>query len=193
MKSGGASTMEELVFFNESQGRTVEAMVARIFPGDASDPGAREAGVLFYIDLALAGFYSDLQSLYQRGIWELDCFCSDRHGAPFSGLADEQQDTVLAAISREPDQLQEPEPDDLEALAKFFAVVRQHTIEGMFSDPVYGGNRDAVGWKLLGFPGAQWGYSAGQMRPGFDATTIPILTLSELRQQRGGDGERGDG
>ena len=49
-------------------------------------------------------------------------------------------------------------------LAEFFGAVRLHTIEGMFCDPMYGGNRDCVGWKLIGFPGAQWGYSAEQMQ-----------------------------
>jgi len=62
-------------------------------------------------------------------------------------------------------------------------VVREHTIEGFFCDPVYGGNRDAVGWRLVGFPGAQWGYTAEQMQPGFDATSIPIKTLADLRAE----------
>ena len=71
-------------------------------------------------------------------------------------------------------------------LARFFAIVREHTIQGMFCDPLYGGNRDFTGWKLIGFPGAQWGYTAEQMREGFDATTIPILSLSDLQRTRTG-------
>jgi gluconate 2-dehydrogenase gamma chain len=71
---------------------------------------------------------------------------------------------------------------DFELLRSFFAVVREHTIEGFFCDPAYGGNRGAVGWRLIGFPGAQWGYTAEQMKPGFDATVIPIKTLSDLRR-----------
>ena len=62
-------------------------------------------------------------------------------------------------------------------------VIREHTVEGYFCDPVYGGNRGAVGWRLVGFPGAQWGYTAQQMKPGFDATVIPIKTLSDLRRE----------
>jgi gluconate 2-dehydrogenase gamma chain len=69
-------------------------------------------------------------------------------------------------------------------LGEFFGAVRLHTIEGMFCDPMYGGNRNAIGWKLIGFPGAQWGYSAEQMRLGFDATTIPVKTLADLRLER---------
>lgn len=66
-------------------------------------------------------------------------------------------------------------------LHRLFAVIREHTVEGYFCDPVYGGNRNAVGWRLVGFPGAQWGYTAEQMKPGFDASAIPIKTLSDLR------------
>jgi gluconate 2-dehydrogenase gamma chain len=67
-------------------------------------------------------------------------------------------------------------------LVRLFAVVREHTIEGLFCDPVYGGNRGAVGWRLVGFPGVHWGYTAEQMKEGFDGRAIPIRTLSDLRQ-----------
>ena len=72
---------------------------------------------------------------------------------------------------------------DLALLRFFFAVIREHTVEGYFCDPIYGGNRGAVGWRLVGFPGAQWGYMAEQMKPGFDASVIPIKTLSDLRRE----------
>lgn len=73
--------------------------------------------------------------------------------------------------------------------ATFFAVVWQHTIEGMFSDPSYGGNRDAVGWRLLGYPGTQFGYKREDMRLGVDLSARPIMTLADLRDfyDRGGD------
>ena len=71
---------------------------------------------------------------------------------------------------------------DLGLLRSLFAVIREHAIEGYFCDPVYGGNRGTVGWRLVGFPGVQWGYTAEQMRPGFDATQIPIKTLADLRR-----------
>jgi gluconate 2-dehydrogenase gamma chain len=116
-------------------------------------------------------------------------------------LGEEDQDEVLhhidaATETQLPTHLQigagRREAADLGpgVLAEFFAAVRQHTIEGTFCDPAYGGNRGAVGWRLLGFPGAQWGYSAEQMRLGFDATEIPVKTLKDLRRERGPDGER---
>jgi len=71
-------------------------------------------------------------------------------------------------------------------LGQFFRIVREHTIQGFFGDPAYGGNRDTVGWKLVGFPGAQWGYSLEQMQPGVDSRSIPILTVKDLYARIGG-------
>ena len=73
--------------------------------------------------------------------------------------------------------------------AEFFAVLRQHTVEGMFSDPMYGGNRDAVGWRLLGYPGPRFGYKRADMQLGVDLSTRPITTLADLRDfyDRGDD------
>jgi gluconate 2-dehydrogenase gamma chain len=192
---------DELVFFNESEARTIDAIAARIIPGDDADPGAREAAAVVYIDRALAGAYREFEKLYRRGLWELEHYCRARYGGPFVELGEERQDEVLGHIdaateTQLPTQLQigagRREAADLGpgVLAEFFAAVRQHTIEGTFCDPAYGGNRDAVGWRLLGFPGAQWGYSAEQMRLGFDATRIPVKTLKELRRERGGEGAR---
>ena len=52
---------------------------------------------------------------------------------------------------------------------------------------MYEGNRNGIGWKLIGFPGAQWEYSVDQLRPGFDATTIPVQTLTDLRRRFAGE------
>ena len=59
-------------------------------------------------------------------------------------------------------------------------MVWAHTVEGLLCDPAYGGNRDGVGWKLIGFPGAQYGYGAEEMRYGADLTTKPLMTLADI-------------
>jgi gluconate 2-dehydrogenase gamma chain len=192
------STSMDLIFFNELEAQTVEAVAARIIPGDATDPGAREAGVVTYIDRSLAGFLRDLQTFYRRALQELDDYSRDRHNSPFRELTEGDQDRVLAeldtvsiveTVSREygTDALQDEnkEVDESEStlLIRFFSIVREHVLQGMFCDPAYGGNRDTVGWKMVGFPGAQWGYSAEQMKPGFDASQIPVLTLQDLHQR----------
>ena len=182
---------DALLFLSPKDAETVEAMAARIVPGDSDDPGAREAGVVYYIDRTLAGFHRDLQDLYKRGLWELDEYCSEMHGATFVALDENAQDKVLSDISLVPSHPQYAEVEERihgrgwTMLSAFFSVVRQQTVEGMFCDPAYGGNRDGVGWKLIGFPGAQWGYSDEQMKLGFDARTIPIKTLHDLQEEYG--------
>jgi gluconate 2-dehydrogenase gamma chain len=192
------------MFLNDGEVATVEAMAERIFPASESGPGAREAAVVVYIDRALAGFGSALQNLYRRGLAELDRFTvAQRGNKPFAKLAGADQDLVLRELeewgkvapteaSREvgPVSDDQPTPVDRSLLFALFAAVREHTIEGMFCDPLYGGNRNFAGWRLVGFPGAQWGYSDEQSKPGFDATTIPIKSLADLRRERLSDSEQ---
>jgi gluconate 2-dehydrogenase gamma chain len=181
-------------FFNDHEARTVDALSARIIPGDAGDPGAREAGAVVYIDRALAGAYDNLQPLYQSGVRELDQLCRERHGKPFVQVGEAEQDAVLTDL----DVVVETLPTEHGAhadggatmhdarqarLAYFFAVVREHVLQGFFCDPVYGGNRDTVGWRLVGFPGAHWGYAEHQGELGFDAAQLPIKTLEDLRAE----------
>jgi gluconate 2-dehydrogenase gamma chain len=177
-----------VTFFNAHQAATVEAMAARIIPGSADDPGAREADVIVYIDRALAGAYGQLQPLYRRGVEALDRRAHAAHGEPFVGCSEQQQDAILADLLAEvaPALDTRGVDEDTSLLAYFAAVVHQHTIEGMFGDPAYGGNRDGAGWRLLGFPGARWGYGAEEMRYGYDSGQIPVTTLEDLRRQRAG-------
>lgn len=174
-----------VTFFNSHEAATVEAMVSRIVPGTPDDPGAREAEVIVYIDRALAGPYRDLQPLYRWGVRSLDTTASARFGQPFRQLSEVEQDQLLGDLLQVSPPTLENSTVDAETalLGHFVAVVRQHTIEGMFGDPVYGGNKDAVGWRLIGFPGARWGYSPEEMRYGFDSRRIPVVTLEELRRQ----------
>lgn len=169
-----------LTFFGEAEATTVEAITARIIPSDEHAPGAREAEAVTYIDRALSGFSKGLQIVYRRALVALDARSRALHGVPFVGLDEATQDALLVEIEAGA----RDDVEDAALLGRFFAVVREHTIEGTFGDPAYGGNRDAVGWKLIGFPGAQWGYSPEQMSPGFDAASIPVVTLADLRRQR---------
>lgn len=184
----------ELVFFNEAEARDVEALAARIVPGDPDDPGAREAGVLVYIDRAVEGAYRELQFAYRRGLAELARHCRDDAHAAFADLGADRQDALLSELDEIALQLEAGEDPGTDPrrliLAQLYAMVRQHTLEGLFGDPAYGGNRDGAGWRLVGFPGAQWGYSAEQMAPGFDGSTIPVKTLADLRAERGGGSAR---
>jgi gluconate 2-dehydrogenase gamma chain len=187
-----------LMFFNDVEARTVEAIAERIVPDTGDGAGATSAGVVYYIDRAVSGVSTHLQHVYRIGLRALDRHCATQHGAPYPNLTAEQQDAVIRRFlgpevvdegARTPqmygDEIEErgEVQADVPVLVRLFAVVREHAIEGFFCDPVYGGNRGAVGWKLVGFPGAYWGYTATQMGPGFDGRTLPIKTLSDLRAQ----------
>ena len=78
-------------FFNDADAETVTAFTERLMPGATGKPGARDAGVLNYIDLALAGAYADLQDFYRRGLAQLDVYCRKTYGGPFARLAPAQR------------------------------------------------------------------------------------------------------
>ncbi|MFT5539400.1 MAG: gluconate 2-dehydrogenase gamma chain [Alphaproteobacteria bacterium] len=130
--------------------KTVEAIAGRIMPA-TDTPGAIEAGSANYIDQALAGAYSAQLSTYQRAISELDGYCTATHGKSFAALEEAQQVAVLTA-------LETGKIDEINKGSQFFALIRSHVMEGFFCEPQYGGNRDLIGWKLVGFPGQRYGY-----------------------------------
>jgi gluconate 2-dehydrogenase gamma chain len=141
---------EHGAFFNHADAATIAAFTERLMPSAPGKPGARDADVLNYIDLALAGAYADQQDFYRRGLAQLEAYCRSAHKEPFVRLSPEQQDEVISAL----------ENDKATGFAypsarEFFNTLRTHTMEGMFADPLYGGNKDFAGWKLVGFPGAQ--------------------------------------
>lgn len=163
-----------LHFLNPVEAATLDAMAARILPGDGDDPGAREAQAVVFIDRSLAGFLRDQRTPYRLGLRRLDELTRGRYDRPFTGLSDEEQDEVLADL----DARALHDADD--PLGHLFAVVREHVVQGVFCDPSHGGNREGAGWRMVGFPGARWGYSAREMGRDFDATAIPLTTLADL-------------
>ena len=141
-----------LRFFTETEALIVAAAASRIFPSDDSGPGAREAGVSIYIDRQLAGSYGRdrfrfTQPPFEDGLPELGYQGKEtprhiyREGLKglngFHLLPPAGQDDALRQIES----------------TVFFALLRQNSIEGMFCDPIHGGNAGMVGWQLVGFPG----------------------------------------
>ncbi len=146
--------------------RILEAIAARIFP-TTDTPGATEAGAANYVDLALADAYRDQLPLYHRGLGELELFCASTLGASFTALDEGQQDTVLR-------DLEAGKIDAVAGGAEFFQVVRRHVLEGVFCEPQYGGNRDMVGWRLVGFPGQRYGYPDAYINRVVDLPPIAV-------------------
>jgi gluconate 2-dehydrogenase gamma chain len=159
-------------FFNDDDTITMAAFVERLMPGAPGKPGATDAGVLNYIDLALSGAYAEEQDFYRRGLAQLDSHCAKTYSKPFHRLTPEQQDETIKTL----EQGKAPEFVWPSAQA-FFNTVRTHTMEGMFADPIYGGNKDFAGWKLVGFPGAQPIFTPADMESTQAFSREPIVGL----------------
>jgi len=134
-----AIAREPLEALTAAEADILEAVCARLIPTDDNGPGAREARAAHYIDRALAGFLAPSREAYAAGLTAIDRAAMDAHGMPFVKLAAADQDAVLHSLEATP----------------FFALVRTHTIQGMFCDPFYGGNANFVGWDLIGYPGVR--------------------------------------
>jgi gluconate 2-dehydrogenase gamma chain len=163
---------EHGAFFNHNNAATIAAFTERLMPGAPDKPGARDAGVLNYIDLALSGAYADLQDFYRRGLAQLDAYCRKTYNEPFVWLGAARQDEVITA-------LEEGKATGFTwpTAQVFFNTVRTHTMEGMFADPIYGGNKDFAGWRLGGFPGAQAIFTPMDLQSGKAFTRAPVIGL----------------
>lgn len=133
---GGDPTIS---FLSAAEAADIEAVASQIIPTDDS-PGAREAGVVYFIDRALASFLSQLAGDYRAQLAAFQAKFRERDPAAgsFASLPSERQIEYLKEIDQTP----------------FFTTTRLLTLLGMFSLPAYGGNRNGVGWKLLGFEDA---------------------------------------
>jgi gluconate 2-dehydrogenase gamma chain len=147
-----------LRFFTEDEALAVAAAAAQIFPADDSGPGANEAGVIIYIDRQLASAYGRDHYRYTQppfldGVREQGYQGREAPRDIYrSGLKTLGRFHLLGA----PEQAAR-----LKEIEKtvFFSLLRTHTIEGMFCDPMHGGNVDMIGWQLVGFPGPRMGYT----------------------------------
>ncbi len=119
-----------------AQAADVAALVAQILPSDET-PGASEAGASFFIDRALGSFFAHWRPAFMEGLAQFQAAARQAHpeSPSFSALSPEQQIAFLHGVDTSP----------------FFDQARLLTLCGMFSSPEYGGNRDGVGWKLMGF------------------------------------------
>ena len=148
----------EFEVLTEHQALTVEAMAERIFPRDENGPGATDAHVVVYIDRSLATHYEEEKEIYDHGIEWLDQFSTATQGKPFVELTSDLQDAVLSAMDNRQTPPEWPTDADMTSRT-FLRHVIGHTMEGMFTDPIYGGNYNEIGWKLLNFPGLKaFGY-----------------------------------
>ncbi len=165
-------------FFNRNDAATIAAFTERLMPGAPGKPGARDAGVLNYIDLALAGAYADLQDFYRRGLAQLDAYCRKTYNEPFLRLGATRQDEVITAL-----EAGKATGFTWPTAQAFFNTIRRHTMEGMFADPIYGGNKDFAGWRLVGFPGVQAIFTPTDMQSTKAFARAPMIGLQARAKQ----------
>jgi gluconate 2-dehydrogenase gamma chain len=183
-------------FLTDDEADFVAAAVARLIPADDLGPGALEAGCVLFIDRQLAGSYGRAEHWYMQGPWPegddqqgmqsrmtpaetyragvraANDYCRAHFdGKAFHQLSAEQQDHTLTSMEKGEVELQGVKAKG------FFAALLQNTIEGFFADPLYGGNRDMVGWKLIGFPGARYDHRDMVDKHGVANTLPPVGIL----------------
>jgi gluconate 2-dehydrogenase gamma chain len=136
---------------------TLDAIIARLIPADELGPGAREANVLRYITRSLAADYEQHLAAYSTGLAMIEDRADALHGVGFVQLSSPEQDAILVEAER-------GQTPGFTASSDFVELVREHTLEGMFGDPKWGGNADKIGWKLIGYPGPRHTWSAYEQR-----------------------------
>ena len=165
-----------LMYFTPEQYRITEAATERIFPKDHNGPGAKELLVAYYIDHQLAGgwgtgtkeytlgpFYPgeatqgyqgrlNRQQIFEIGLKAIQDLSVKTYENPFEKLSEEEQDAILTEFAEGKLELTGMKSD------YFFGVLRSATLEGAYSDPLYGGNAGMEGWKMKNFPGHQMSF-----------------------------------
>jgi len=182
-------------FFTAPEAALVEAIADRLIPADELSIGGKEAGCAVFIDAQLAGDYGRGTVLYREGPFKagspqqgpqyretpaeryriglaaFDAYVLKQHGRTFSTLAPADQDALLSALEKGAIAL--PGIDG----KSFFALLLINVREGFFADPIYGGNKDMAGWKMLGFPGAQYDFRDVVGRRGQKLEIQPISLI----------------
>jgi len=128
-----------------AQMKTLVAFIDRLIPSDELGPGAVASGAQIYIDRVLAGPNAGEKASFVQGLESVDAYAKRVHGAPLAELSAEKRDHVLNEMVDSP----------------FFNRARRLTLEGMFSDPYYGGNKNFAGWDLIRYPGPRPAVAAG--------------------------------
>jgi gluconate 2-dehydrogenase gamma chain len=159
-------------YLNLDEAAFVEALVDHMVPADELTPKGTDIGINIYIDRALAGAWGKGDRLYMQGPWKrglpsqgyqlpltpaelfragiaaTNAYCRKSYGKPFDRLDAAQREEVLVGLSSGKISFEDGLP-----VRVFWTALYQTVMEGMFSDPIYGGNRNKAGWRLIGFPG----------------------------------------
>src|SRR5258708_1640955 len=167
-----ANTNAAYAYLNPEEAAFVEALVDQMVPAEEYSRKGTDLGLNIYIDRALAGGWGKGERLYMQGPWKpgvpsqgyqlpltpadlyragiaaANAFCVKTHGKSCDKITESQGEEVLQSVWAGKVAYEQGPPARV-----FFATLYQNVMEGMFADPIYGGNRDKAGWKMIGFPG----------------------------------------
>jgi len=187
------------VFTDEKDRATLQAVMDRLIPADRYGPSASEAGCLEFLDAQLAGPYGSGDALYlskplspdneqelmgspqfiatpreryESGLKALEAYAQKTDGAALATLSAARIDAILTDLEAGKIDL----GDGVNGQA-FFELMLQNTREGYLADPLYGGNKDMAGWKMIGFPGARYDYRPYIDRRGEDLALTPLSLI----------------
>ena len=169
---GSPAPANTYAYLNPDEAAFVEALVDHMVPADSLTPKGTELGLNTYIDRALAGGWGKGDRLYMQGPWKqgvpsqgyqlpltpaelyragiaaANASCVKTYGKSFDKISESQRQEFLLGL-----QAGKVAFENGPSARVFFATVYQNVMEGMFADPIYGGNRNKAGWKMIGFPG----------------------------------------
>ena len=182
-------------FLNLDEAAFVEALVDHMVPADEISPKGTELGVNIYIDRALAGAWGKGERLYMQGPWKqgspsqgyqlpltpaqlyragieaTNAHCRKTYGKSFDRIDGAQREAVLIGLSTGKIIFDNGLP-----VRPFWTTLYQTVVEGIYSDPIYGGNKNRVGWKLIGFEGPE---SLAETHAG-RFTTLPFFAKEQI-------------
>ncbi|WP_138470720.1 gluconate 2-dehydrogenase subunit 3 family protein [Poseidonocella sp. HB161398] len=189
------------VLTDETDQKTLAAVFDRLIPADGNGPSATEAGCLDFVDDQLSRDYGAGKALYLEGplnreneeaimgspqflatpreryaagLKALDAYAQKTDGAAFHALSPGRIDEILTGLEAGEIDL----GADVNGQA-FFELMLQNVREGYLADPLYGGNRDMAGWKMIGFPGARYDYRPYIDRRGEDLALAPVSLIPQ--------------
>lgn len=186
------------MFLRDKEVAQVRAVFDRLIPADDISVSASEAGCVVFVDHQLAGDYGKGSwryqagpqqagtasqgeqsimgpaELYRNGLAELDAYCLQARGKPFEDLDAEAQDDILERM--------EQGEIKLASIASqlLFKQMLANVQEGYFADPLYGGNKDMVGWKMIGFPGSRYDYRDYIEQRGQKLNIVPVSIIGRV-------------
>ncbi|WP_145135272.1 gluconate 2-dehydrogenase subunit 3 family protein [Roseomonas gilardii] len=194
------------LFLTADEAAVIEVIAERMIPTDSLGPGGRDAGCPIFIDRQLAGPYGRRDGWYMQGPFPTDPLPTQGYQLPFTprqiyrqGLAALARHVATSFSNRRFQDLGAEDQDKLlTGLEKgevkldgfdgkvLFEQIYGNVMEGYFADPIYGGNKGMVGWRMIGFPGARYDFRDVIAHPNQRYTIPPVGLMG--RPEWGGPG-----